>query len=175
MPDLARRLVRSALSARSVVVATLLGTAMLASPLVMAQAQTAGADPTMVQAHPTSHWARTAHRRHETVEQRIASLHKALEITPDEEADWNLVAQAMRDNAAAMQKLAEDDAARDPGTLTAMVELQTYQKFAQAHVDGLKNLISSFDNLYNSMPDTQKKVADAVFRTFGHAHHSSNN
>ncbi len=175
MSALTRRLVRSARSAHSLVVSTLLGTAMLASPLNMAQAQSAGTDPTMVQAQPTSHWARTAHHRHETVEQRIASLHKALQITPGEEADWIAVAQAMRDNAAAMQKLVSDDAARDPETQTAVVELQTYQQFAQAHVDGLKNLISSFDNLYNSMPDTQKKVADAVFRSFGRAGHSSRN
>ena len=38
-----------------------------------------------------------------------------------------------------------------------------YQKFAQAHVDGLKNLIASFDKLYAGMPDTQKKIADEVF------------
>jgi hypothetical protein len=30
-------------------------------------------------------------------------------------------------------------------------------------VDGLKNLISSFETLYNSMPDAQKKIADQVF------------
>ena len=51
-----------------------------------------------------------------------------------------------------------------PKNMTAVEDLKTYQKFAQAHVDGLKNLISSFDTLYAAMPDAQKKIADEVFR-----------
>jgi len=51
--------------------------------------------------------------------------------------------------------------------MTAVDDLKMYQKFAQAHVDGLQNLISSFETLYNSMPDAQKKIADQVFRTSG--------
>ena len=47
--------------------------------------------------------------------------------------------------------------------MTAVGDLKMYQKFAQAHVDGLKNLISSFDKLYAGMPDAQKKIADEVF------------
>jgi hypothetical protein len=41
----------------------------------------------------------------ETVEQRITNLHADLKITPDEENQWNGVAQAMRENASAMDKL----------------------------------------------------------------------
>jgi hypothetical protein len=40
-----------------------------------------------------------------------------------------------------------------------------YQKFAQAHVDGLKNMLSHFEGLYAAMPDAQKKIADEVFRS----------
>jgi hypothetical protein len=104
----------------------------------------------------------------ETVEQRISSLHTALKITPQEEADWTSVAQAMRENAAAMQKLAADNTVQAPQSMTAVDDLKTYQKFAQAHVDGLKNLTSSFETLYNSMPDAQKKVADQVFQSSRH-------
>jgi hypothetical protein len=50
-----------------------------------------------------------------------------------------------------------------PQSMTAVEDLKTYQKFAQAHVDGLKNLISSFEDLYAAMPDAQKKIADEVF------------
>jgi len=46
-------------------------------------------------------------------------------------------------------------------------DLKAYQTFAQAHVDGLKNLTSSFETLYGSMSASQKKVADQVFRNFG--------
>ncbi len=68
----------------------------------------------------------------------------------------------MRDNAAAMEKVVVERTAQDSQGMTAVEDLQGYQKFAQAHVDGLKNLIVAFDTLYNSMPDSQKKVADQV-------------
>ena len=51
--------------------------------------------------------------------------------------------------------------------MTAVQDLTGYAKFGQAHVDGLKNPISSFNTLYNSMPDPQKKVADQMFESFG--------
>jgi periplasmic protein CpxP/Spy len=57
--------------------------------------------------------------------------------------------------------------------MTAIQDLQNYQQFAQAHVDGLKNLISAFSTLYNAMPDAQKKVADQVFLTSGHGTNGS--
>jgi protein CpxP len=104
----------------------------------------------------------------ETVEQRITELHAALKITPDEESKWNGVAQVMRENAAAMQKLTAERAAQAPQSVTAVDDLKAYKKFAQAHVVGLNNLTSSFDTLYDSMPDPQKKVADKVFQSFGH-------
>jgi hypothetical protein len=53
--------------------------------------------------------------------------------------------------------------------MSAVDDLTTYEKFAQAHVDGLKNLISSFRVLYTAMPDAQKKTADEVFKNSGHA------
>ena len=89
-------------------------------------------------------------------------------ITPDEEANWNNVAQAMRENAANMEKMVAENRTTPPQNMTAVEDLEKYQKFAQAHVDGLKNLISSFETLYNAMPDAQKKIADEVFRTSGH-------
>ena len=69
----------------------------------------------------------------------------------------------MRENAAAMDKLVAATRTTPPQNMSAVEDLKTYQKFAQAHVDGLKNLISSFGKLYDAMPDAQKKVADEVF------------
>jgi hypothetical protein len=74
----------------------------------------------------------------------------------------------MRENAAAMDKLIAETRTTPPQSMTAVDDLKSYQKFAQAHVDGLKNLISSFDELYSAMPDAQKKIADEVFSTSGH-------
>jgi hypothetical protein len=50
----------------------------------------------------------------------------------------------MRENAAAMDKLIAETKKTPPQNMTAVADLQMYQKFAQAHVDGLKNMLSHF-------------------------------
>lgn len=61
---------------------------------------------------------------------------------------------------------------RQSGDLTTLYLISRrdvcHQKFAQAHVDGLKNLPSAFTTLYDAMPDAQKKNADRVLQTSGH-------
>ena len=57
--------------------------------------------------------------------------------------------------------------ANEYGGFTAIDDLKRYQKFSEAHVTGLKNLIASFGTLYSAMPDAQKKNADMVFETSG--------
>jgi hypothetical protein len=104
----------------------------------------------------------------ETLDQRISSLHAALKITPAEETDWTKVADVMRRNEDAMQKMVADRKAQVPHELTAVQDLKTYQKFTEAHADGLTDLIASFETLYTEMPDDQKLVADHVFAHFGH-------
>jgi hypothetical protein len=71
----------------------------------------------------------------------------------------------MRENAANMDKLVGESRTTPPQSMSAVDDLKTYQKFAQQHVDGLKNLLASFEALYTAMPDAQKKIADDVFRT----------
>jgi len=63
----------------------------------------------------------------------------------------------MRENAAAMDKLIAANRTTPPQKMTAVEDLKMYQKFAQAHVDGLKNLISSFDKLYAAMPMLRRR------------------
>jgi periplasmic protein CpxP/Spy len=142
---------------RSLMVAAVLGAVVLPGPLSLARAETP--------ARTSEHHGRAA-RHMEMVEQRIANLHAALKITPEEELNWQAVAQTIRDNAAALQKLASEKAGQMRQGVTAVEDLQTYLQFAQAHVDGLKNLITAFQTLYASMSDQQKKLADEVFRTF---------
>src|SRR6478736_6257259 len=102
----------------------------------------------------------------ETVEQRISSLKAALKITPDQESKWDGVAKAMRENAAAMDKLVKEKQAK-MANLNAVDDLKTYQEFSQVRLDGMKNLISSFTTLYDSMPADPKKNADHVFDIYG--------
>ena len=162
---------------RSLAIAALMGATMLVSPLTAARADgTTAATIQLAQAAtpaaaPASSAAKGAtEAKGDTVEQRITNLHSALKITPDEETNWNGVAQAMRENATEMQKLAADRASQSPENMTAVQDLKGYEKFARAHFEGLKNLISSFDTLYNAMPAAQKKIADEVFQTYGPKH-----
>jgi hypothetical protein len=106
--------------------------------------------------------------KQDSVENRISSLHKSLKITADEESAWTAVAQTMRDNEAAMQKLVESRNAEQMQKVNAVEDLKIYEGFTQAHVDGLKKLISSFETLYQQMPDPQKAIADQVFQEYGH-------
>ena len=150
----------------SVAVAALMGATMLATPLAAARATSVTNAPIQLAQAPNaqSPAAKGATQGpSETVEQRITDLHTALKITPDQEALWKGVAEDMRENAAAMDKLLAATKATPPNT--AVDDLKTYQNFAQAHVDGLKNLLSHFEALYAAMPDAQKKVADDVFRS----------
>jgi periplasmic protein CpxP/Spy len=170
MSSLSHPFAMSAPLARSVAIAALMGATFLAVPLTAARADSVARAPIQLaqSTMPKSQAAADATgTRAETVEQRIDSLHAALKITPDEESNWNGVAQAMRENASAMQKLTAEKTTQAPQGMTAVEDLKAYETFAQAHVDGLKNLTSSFETLYGSMSDSQKKVADQVFQNFG--------
>jgi hypothetical protein len=165
----------SAATVRSWLALTCLGVATLASPVV-ASAQTMAAPmaapTTQPMAQPAPHKMSMTHRaayrlQQETLDQRIRTLHAALKITPAEEADWTKVADIMRRNESDMQKLVADRRARVPHELSAVDDLKTYQSFAQAHVDGLKDLVASFETLYDSMPADQKMVADHVCAKYG--------
>jgi hypothetical protein len=128
-----------------------------------ASAQTAGTK--MDNGKPPAAAAATSNKP-ETVEQRIKALKVALKITPDQESKWEGVATAMRENAAAMDKLVKEKQGK-MANLNAIDDLKTYQEFSQVRLDGLKNLISSFTTLYESMPADQKKNADHVFDNYG--------
>jgi protein CpxP len=156
--------------ARSAAIAALMGATMLATPLIAARADTvttAAIQLAQATAPQKAAATPTTPTKGETVEQRITELHASLKITPDEEPLWNNVAQAMRENAATMDKLVASNRTTPPQNMTAVDDLKTYERVAQAHVDGLKNLTAAFTKLYDAMPDAQKKVADTVFTTSG--------
>jgi protein CpxP len=143
---------------RSVAIAALMGATMLATPISAARAEQTAVPHNQAAAAASA-------TKGESVEERITSLHAALKITAEQGTQWNAVAQAMRENAASMDTLVAANRTTPPQNMSAVDDLKTYQKIAQAHVDGLKNLIASFEKLYAAMPDAQKKVADGVFNT----------
>jgi protein CpxP len=155
MLPLYRPIPRPGAVVRSLAIASLLGTTFLAGSLGPVAAQTP-ADKPPAAAAATSN-------KPETVEQRITTLKTSLKITADQEAKWGTVATVMRDNAAAMDKMVQAKRAISPASMTAVDDLKTYQEFTQLRVDGLKDLNSAFQSLYNSMPAAQQKNADQVF------------
>src|ERR1700733_12632393 len=129
---------------RSFALAALMGGSMLACPLAVAHAGNAEFQLAQATTSQTRGSEAATATKGETVEQRIATLHAALKITPDEDVKWTAVAQAMRENASNMDQLIAENRKTAPKDMSATDDLKMYQKFAQAHVDGLKNLISSF-------------------------------
>lgn len=153
---------------RALAVTALLGGLAFAAPVYAAVST--GAGSTTTSAAPSS--GTTKHHKHKSmedmVETRIKTLHDKLGVTPDQETEWSDVAQAMRDNEASIKTLIEDRH-QNAKTMTAVQDLESYSKIAQAHADGLTKVASAFEPLYDSMSDDQKKNADEVFGRFeGH-------
>ena len=144
--------------ARALAITSLTGAALLAGSLAPAMAQSNAQPPAAAAATST---------KPETLDQRITTLKAALKITPDQEAKWTAVSQAMRDSASQMEKLVATKRAIPPEKTSAVDDLKTYQEFTQVRLDGLKNLNSAFKSLYESMPAEQKKNADVVFEKYG--------
>ena len=93
---------------RSVAIAALMGATMLAIPLTAARADSAtkAAIQLAQAATPkTRSWRQPPRRRGRPSSSGLRTLHAALKITPDEDTKWNAVAQDMRENATAMDKL----------------------------------------------------------------------
>jgi hypothetical protein len=108
--------------------------------------------------HPVA--GKTAQER---VEQRIKELYSQLRITPAERPQWDQFAQVMRDNARDMDQ-AWLQRVDNFQSLNAVQNMQSYEQIAEQHAQHLQKLVPAFQNLYNSMPDEQKRLADQVFR-----------
>jgi protein CpxP len=96
------------------------------------------------------------------VEARISALHKQLGITPAEEPQFNAFADVMRSNAQTMRALFQERAKSTDSS--ALGQLRWYSQITTAHAEGIAKLVPVFEALYQSMPEQQKKTADAVFR-----------
>jgi protein CpxP len=99
------------------------------------------------------------------VDEWIAYLQDRLHITPAETAQWNAVAQVMRDNAESVHRLVQERN-QNQKAMDAVDDLRSYEQLTEAQVDGIKRLLPAFETLYADMSDDQKKNADIVFSTF---------
>jgi Spy/CpxP family protein refolding chaperone len=152
----------NSLSVRATAVAaTLLGAIVLATPLLAASGDKA------VTTKPRQEMASATtpdSPGNEPVETHIRELHKKLKITDAQKTQWDALAQVMRDNAQKMVEL-EKRRAADSKSMTAVDVVKSYSEVIDAHEDGMKKFVPAFEDLYNSMSDSQKKSADALFRS----------
>jgi protein CpxP len=115
--------------------------------------------------HP--HWSASRH-----IEGRIAFLKAELGITPQQQAQWDKLAQVMRDNAKEMDAAfaqARDQAAG--ATQNAVQRLEARGRFAALKVKQSGSFLAAFRPLYDSLSDQQKQSADQLMAPHRHHHH----
>jgi protein CpxP len=111
---------------RTIAISALMGATILSSPLTAMAADSATSaspQPAQVTMSKSQAAAPTPEATRETVEQRITILHASLKITANEETSWNGVVKAMRENAAAMDKLVAEKSAGNPASTTGVEDL----------------------------------------------------
>jgi periplasmic protein CpxP/Spy len=132
--------------------------------LAQASAAPSAAPPASAPAaHPAARAKRPTASLTARVDAFLERLHARLHITEAQETLWNTYAQAVRDDAQARAS-----ASQTAGAMTAVDDLTAYQKAVDTHAANVDKIVPAFIALYNSMSDTQKSTADAMF---GHMHH----
>jgi protein CpxP len=106
-------------------------------------------------------------KRDAGVEKHIKDLRNKLKITAAEESQWNVVVEAMRENAQNLDR-AIDRRDASVTSATAIDNLNSYADIAQVHATNVKKLASAFSGLYSAMSEDQRKEADEVFSHRGH-------
>jgi hypothetical protein len=97
----------------------------------------------------------------EHIEGRLAFLKTELKVTDAQLPLWNAFAQAMRNNAAAMQAMphmmmGKNKAATLPDKLAAR------ETMLAAQLEAVRNLKTAIDPLYMALDSDQKKIADEI-------------
>ena len=122
-----------------------------------------GAGPPAAVSSPLAGHPVAGKNAEERVEHRINELHAQLRIIPAERPQWDQFAEVMRENARDMDQ-AFIQRAEQFQSMNALQNMQSYEQITEAHARHLQKLVPAFENLYNAMPDQQKRLADQVFR-----------
>jgi hypothetical protein len=104
------------------------------------------------------------------IDGRIAYLKAELKITPQQEPQFDRVAQAMRDNAAARDQAIEKLRADRDKPKNAVERLELRQQLAALRAQDSQRFLDAFKPLYASLSDDQKKAADEMLTRHG-GHH----
>jgi periplasmic protein CpxP/Spy len=137
-------------------------------------AQTAAAPANSAAAeHPAEHPAEHTMRGMlpgQLVDGRIAFLKTELKITPGQEAQWQEVAAAMRQNAEALDQ-AITGARGHQGGMNAVERIEIRGQFAKVQADNDARLLVAFKPLYASLSPEQQQVANALMTMEHDGHH----
>jgi len=131
-----------------------------------------GAAPPAAASSPMAGHPVAGKNAEERVEHRINELHAQLRITLAERQQWDQFAEVMRENARDMDQ-AFVQRAEQFQSMNALQNMQSYEQIAEAHAQHLQKLVPAFQNLYDAMPEQQKRLADQVFRANAEQHQQS--
>jgi periplasmic protein CpxP/Spy len=106
----------------------------------------------------------------EYTEARIKELQSEIKITEAQDALWKNFTQVMRENAKETDALAKERAEKTK-TLNAVEHMKFHSQMTEARLNQQKKLIPTFEALYASMSDEQKKITDTIFLTGKHGKH----
>ena len=141
-----------------------LGTALVGAPLGVAAASdiASSAEFRLAQAaqKPPPKAQAQQQAPEQGIERQVTELKKRLNITPQQQPQFDAFAQAMRQNAQTMEPLMQEQ--QQSPNRSAVEDLKAAVKFAEAEADALKRLLPPMQALYDSLSDPQKKVADQV-------------
>jgi len=98
-----------------------------------------------------------------TIEQRITDLHARLDITADQQPQWDAFAAVMRSNAQNSDQRFHQRV-QTLVAMTAMENMRSYAQLATQHAEDMQKLLPVFQALYDTMSDPQKASADQMFR-----------
>lgn len=136
----------------ALVLATALGSAgAVTLPVPMAAAQPATAPQQPMRPLPPSR-----------VEGRIAFLKAELKITPAQEAQFDKVAQAMRQNDRERRQAFERFRTERNQPRNAVQQLETRARFSALRARELDRYLAAFRPLYASLSPAQKQAADGL-------------
>ena len=139
------------------------GFSTLGAPTAAAQAQTAPQQ----QDQPREHH-RSASRH---IDGRIAFLKAELKITDAQAPQFERVAQAMRQNAQAMDQAMQQLRGNRDQPKSAVERLEARTQFAALRAQSSQRFLDAFKPLYASLSDDQKKAADELLAHHDHHGH----
>ena len=104
------------------------------------------------------------------VEGRIAFLKAQLKIAPAQEAEWQRVEAAMRENAKMLDQTITT-ARQDRSNMGAVQRLESREQFAKVRLDNDARLLAAFKPLYASLSPEQQQMANQLVGAHHHRHH----